>query len=174
MVTPMADPRSKLMQPDGAEAARLKANVGALLAAHRTRAGLTQAELATRAGVGAPTVSKYEQGRTRPSWPTLTKLAAALCPGDPVRARALADDLADAAGPSLAGNPQVPLTLAREQLVTVLTRTAEILGMDLDDDQVRHVVVEQIRALTGGQPPGERPALPAFAGDAPTLNGGRP
>lgn len=45
----------------------------------RTRAGVTQAELATRLGVRGPAqVSDWEVGRSRPSWPHLRPMAEAL------------------------------------------------------------------------------------------------
>src|SRR3954462_15071892 len=44
----------------------------------RTRAGLTQPQLADRAGVSKATVADLEQGRYEPSWPMLLALAGAL------------------------------------------------------------------------------------------------
>jgi Predicted transcriptional regulator with C-terminal CBS domains len=43
----------------------------------RHRAGLTQADLATRAGTSQATVSAYESGRKQPSVTTLSRLLAA-------------------------------------------------------------------------------------------------
>jgi len=40
----------------------------------RRRAGLTQAELAARAGTSQPTVAKYERGRALPDIATLSRL----------------------------------------------------------------------------------------------------
>jgi DNA-binding XRE family transcriptional regulator len=59
---------------------------GDVLKAHRLAAGLTQMELARRAGVEASTLYTYEAGRARPGWDTLVKLVAVLgaglvCPG---------------------------------------------------------------------------------------------
>src|SRR4051812_1117333 len=48
-----------------------------LLRAVRRRQGLTQAELARRAGTSQPVVSAYEHGRRDPSWSTLRRLVAA-------------------------------------------------------------------------------------------------
>lgn len=48
----------------------------ALLEARR-RAGLTQAELARRAGTSQPTISAYESGRKQPSVDTFSRLLAA-------------------------------------------------------------------------------------------------
>ncbi len=50
---------------------------GALLRDARRRCGLTQAELARRAGVTQSVISAYESGAGQPSLPTLTRLVAA-------------------------------------------------------------------------------------------------
>jgi predicted nucleotidyltransferase/DNA-binding XRE family transcriptional regulator len=49
----------------------------ALLREARRRAGLTQVELAQRAGVAQSVISAYESGRRQPALPTLTALVAA-------------------------------------------------------------------------------------------------
>jgi transcriptional regulator with XRE-family HTH domain len=49
----------------------------AILRDARARAGLTQAELAHRAGTSQATVSAYERGRKTPSVETLVRLLAA-------------------------------------------------------------------------------------------------
>jgi transcriptional regulator with XRE-family HTH domain len=49
----------------------------ALLRTVRRRRGLTQAELALRAGVSQPVISAYERGRRDPTYSTLRKLVAA-------------------------------------------------------------------------------------------------
>jgi predicted nucleotidyltransferase/DNA-binding XRE family transcriptional regulator len=54
-----------------------EASAGALLREARTRAGLSQAQLAARAGVAQSVVSVYESGRRQPSVPTLAALVAA-------------------------------------------------------------------------------------------------
>jgi transcriptional regulator with XRE-family HTH domain len=48
-----------------------------LLRAARRRRGLTQAELAARAGTSQPVVSAYEHGRRDPGFATLSRLIAA-------------------------------------------------------------------------------------------------
>jgi transcriptional regulator with XRE-family HTH domain len=48
-----------------------------LLRAVRRRRGLTQAELARRAGTSQPVLSAYERGRRDPTYSTLRKLVAA-------------------------------------------------------------------------------------------------
>ncbi len=53
------------------------AAAGALLRDARCRCGLTQAELARRAGVTQSVVSAYESGARQPSLPTLARLVAA-------------------------------------------------------------------------------------------------
>lgn len=50
---------------------------GALLLDARHRAGLSQAELARRAGVARPLISQYENGHKDPSLTTLAHLVAA-------------------------------------------------------------------------------------------------
>jgi hypothetical protein len=50
------------------------ASAGALLQEARTAAGLTQSELARRAGVTQSVVSAYESGSREPSLPTLRRL----------------------------------------------------------------------------------------------------
>lgn len=49
----------------------------ALIRSVRTRNGLSQAELARRAGTSQPVVSAYEHGRRDPTWTTLRKLVEA-------------------------------------------------------------------------------------------------
>jgi transcriptional regulator with XRE-family HTH domain len=50
---------------------------GRMLRSARTRAGLTQAELAARAGTSQATVSAYENGSKQPSLDTFSRLLAA-------------------------------------------------------------------------------------------------
>lgn len=52
-------------------------HAGRLLRAARTDAGLSQAELASRAGLTQSVISVYEAGRRQPSVPTLAALIAA-------------------------------------------------------------------------------------------------
>ena len=53
------------------------ASAGALLREARTRAGLSQAALASRAGVTQSVISVYESGRRQPAFPTLAALVEA-------------------------------------------------------------------------------------------------
>lgn len=52
--------------------------IGERLRAARRRAGLTQRELAAKAGVSAMSISRYECGRRYPSGRTLLKITRAL------------------------------------------------------------------------------------------------
>jgi transcriptional regulator with XRE-family HTH domain len=52
-------------------------DVASTLREARRRAGLTQAELAQRAGTSQATISAYESGRKQPSVATLSRLLAA-------------------------------------------------------------------------------------------------
>lgn len=52
--------------------------VGDLLRIRRTESGLTQAELARRAGTAAAVVSRIERGLMQPTVPALERLALAL------------------------------------------------------------------------------------------------
>lgn len=52
-------------------------SAAAVLRAARTRAGLSQAALATRSGVSQSVISVYEAGRRQPSLPMLTNLVEA-------------------------------------------------------------------------------------------------
>jgi len=50
----------------------------ARLRKHRDAKGLTQVELAKRAGLGQAMISLLEQGDRKPSWQTICKIAKAL------------------------------------------------------------------------------------------------
>ena len=68
-----------------------------LIRAVRRRRGLTQAELARRAGTSQPVVSAYEHGRRDPTFGTLRKLIAAGGERLVVEAVALSGDVPPAA-----------------------------------------------------------------------------
>jgi len=57
---------------------RLQRRFGQLVKARRRDAGLSQAELAARAGLGVDMISKIESGATGARFPTIVKLAVAL------------------------------------------------------------------------------------------------
>src|SRR5688572_7410294 len=100
---------------------------GALLARHRRAAGLTQEELAERAGLSTRGVSDLERGaRQRPQVETVRLLATALALPDADRAALLAAarrrpssaEPSPAATPSLAAGEAAP---PRHNLPTALT-----------------------------------------------------
>lgn len=73
-------------------------NVARLIRDARRRAGLTQAEVARRAGTSQPTVAAYEAGSRSPSVDTLERLLAAT--GHRLEARAAPrDSTSDLSGP---------------------------------------------------------------------------
>ncbi|MEV0424938.1 helix-turn-helix domain-containing protein [Micromonospora sp. NPDC050495] len=109
-------------RPDG----RLR--LSELLRGHRLAAGLTQAELAARAGIGVRTVRDLERGRSaRPQRTTIDLLADALgLTGDARRAVLAAARPARPGGPDPAGAPDAPaasLPAARQLAVTGATTT---------------------------------------------------
>jgi transcriptional regulator with XRE-family HTH domain len=75
-------------------------DAGAMLRSARTRAGLTQGELATRAGTSQATVSAYESGSKQPSVATFSRLLAAA--GSRLTVERLARPLAEPSAAELA------------------------------------------------------------------------
>jgi HTH-type transcriptional regulator/antitoxin HipB len=77
-----SDKRAEIMSRPGAgaayEAARLRFELGAAVRSRREELGLTQAELAERAGLKQPAVARFEAGGTMPTIPMLERLAEAL------------------------------------------------------------------------------------------------
>jgi HTH-type transcriptional regulator / antitoxin HipB len=77
-----ADKRAEIMSRPGAgaayEAARLRFELGEAVRQRREELGLTQAELAERAGLKQPAVARFEAGGTMPTIPMLERLAEAL------------------------------------------------------------------------------------------------
>lgn len=55
-----------------------RAQLGAAVAAARAKAGMTQAELASRVGLDEATISALEQGQYRPASHELSRVAEAL------------------------------------------------------------------------------------------------
>jgi uncharacterized protein len=74
-------------------------SAGALLRTARARAGLSQAELAARAGVTQSVISVYESGRRQPALSTLAALVEATGSSLDIRVRRSAGRLSGLAGP---------------------------------------------------------------------------
>lgn len=103
----------------------------ALLRARRLAAGLTQAELAGRAGVGIRTVRDLERGRSRPQRTTMELLAKALG----LTGRERADFLGAARGTSVETGSSGPAGVE-------LPPAAELIGRDRD--------ISELAALLAG------------------------
>ncbi|WP_320068384.1 ATP-binding protein [Micromonospora sp. RTGN7] len=128
-----------------------------LLCAYRRAAGLTQAELASRAGVGVRTVRDVERGRSvRPQRTTVELLAAALDLAGPARAEFVAA-ARGATAPRSAGHPpsvsgpgpswRPPPVLARSGGTPIaLPPPVELIGRERD-------VVELVDLLTADHGP---------------------
>ena len=99
-----------------AEAARLRAGLGRLLAEARTAAGYSVRGLAYRSRLSPATVSRLERGIVRPRTGTLRVLAAALDGDEP---NALAEQLIHAAGESIAADT----TMSLRRVATFQPRT---------------------------------------------------
>ncbi|WP_405136012.1 helix-turn-helix domain-containing protein [Nocardia sp. NBC_01388] len=80
--TSWADKRAEVMGRPGAgaayDAARIRFELGASVRRRREELGLTQAELAERAGLKQPAVARFEAGGTMPTIPMLERFAEAL------------------------------------------------------------------------------------------------
>jgi len=76
------DKRAKIMSRPGPaaayDAARIRFELGEAVRRRREELGLTQAQLAERAGLKQPAVARFEAGGTMPTIPMLERLAAAL------------------------------------------------------------------------------------------------
>lgn len=90
-----------------------------LVRSTRLEAGLTQAELAVRAGTSQPAVARYEQGRVTPTLATLQRLLAAC--GQRAVISAVAMD-GDDSSPS--GRPVPDMRLLHERRQPLLTAAA--------------------------------------------------
>lgn len=76
------DKRAEIMGRPGAgaayEAARIRFELGEAVRLRREELGLTQSELAERAGLQQPAVARFEAGGTMPTIPMLERLAESL------------------------------------------------------------------------------------------------
>jgi HTH-type transcriptional regulator/antitoxin HipB len=76
------DKRAEIMSrpsaPAAYDAARIRFELGEAVRRRREELGLTQAQLAERAGLKQPAVARFEAGGTMPTIPMLERLAAAL------------------------------------------------------------------------------------------------
>jgi ribosome-binding protein aMBF1 (putative translation factor) len=79
---PWSEKRAGIMSAPGAgaayEAARIRFELGATVRCRREELGITQAELADRAGLLQPAIARFEAGGTMPTIPMLERLADAL------------------------------------------------------------------------------------------------
>ncbi len=77
-----SEKRAEIMSAPGAgaayEAAQIRFELGEAVRHRREELGLTQAELAERAGLQQPAVARFEAGGTMPTIPMLERLAGAL------------------------------------------------------------------------------------------------
>ena len=77
-----AEKRAEIMGRQGAgaayEAARIRYELGRVVRARREQLGMTQEQLAERAGLKQPAVARFEAGGTMPTIPMLERLAEAL------------------------------------------------------------------------------------------------
>jgi HTH-type transcriptional regulator/antitoxin HipB len=69
---------SRPSAPAAYDAARIRFELGEAVRRRREELGLTQAQLAERAGLKQPAVARFEAGGTMPTIPMLERLAAAL------------------------------------------------------------------------------------------------
>jgi transcriptional regulator with XRE-family HTH domain len=88
---------------------------GARLQRFRAEAGLSQADVAKRMGVSAPSVSSWEKGRARPKRGRMAKLAAILR----IQTSALLDDAAPEGAQALHGAQEL-IDRSREQIAAAV------------------------------------------------------
>ncbi len=120
------------------------AALGALLRRHRARRGLTQEELAERAGGGltAKTIGNLERGRTRPYPHTLRALAAALGLGDAEREQLLAARQAPPAPPAAppAAEPDGSAEPALHAAPALPAPLTPLVGREHEEAAVAHLL----------------------------------
>lgn len=162
-----------------AEAAGLRQRIAAHVRDHRSRAGLSLAEVAARAGIGKSTLHQLETGEANPSIETLWAVAEAL--GVPF------GELIEPAAPAvrvIRADEGIPVEASesgmRARLLTSSTqvRRLEVYSLDFDDGPprraephipgaVEHVLVTAGRLLVG--PTGQEADL--STGDLATFPG---
>jgi ribosome-binding protein aMBF1 (putative translation factor) len=80
--TSWAEKREEILSRPGAQtaydAARIRFELGERVRLRREELGITQAQLAERAGLKQPAVARFEAGGTMPTLPLLERLASAL------------------------------------------------------------------------------------------------
>lgn len=108
---------------------------GALLRELRERCGLSQAELARRAGVNHTTISRLERGQRHPSRLMVLRLARALATDESMTARLLAS----------AGHTPVSLEIHAE-----LAELSFLLSAPHTPDAVRRLARSTLSALVEG------------------------
>ncbi len=93
--TAWSDKRAEIMGRPGAGASyaatRLRFELGEAVRNRREELGLTQTELAERAGLQQPAIARFEAGGTMPTIPMLERLAEALGMRLSVRFQSLRD-----------------------------------------------------------------------------------
>jgi transcriptional regulator with XRE-family HTH domain len=168
---------------DGADA--FVRGVAANIRLLRHQAGLTLAELASRAGVGKSTLAQLESGRANPSVETLWAVAAAL----EVPFARLVDEqrpalrVVRAADVPVVRSAETPGWAGRSLAFNSRRGTFEIYALDLEPGTTRHAeshqtgVVEYVLVVTGRMRAGPQSDpvevsagdLLTFAGDVPHL-----
>jgi len=97
-------------------------DAASLLRTARHRRGLTQAQLAARAGTSQPVISAYEHGVRDPSTATLTRLVAATGDRLELRLAERTPDLAPLGSPGAHGNALVDVLLLADAIPRRRTR----------------------------------------------------
>ncbi len=138
-------------------------SAAAQIRAAREAAGLSQAELAARAGTSQPAVSAYESGARRPAKLTVARLLAAAAPRPSIILARHRDTIIDLARRNKAHNVRVFGSIARGQdtpdsdidLLVAFRRGASLLDqaglvLDLEEALGRRVDVVSDRAVKPG------------------------
>jgi transcriptional regulator with XRE-family HTH domain len=127
------------------------------LMAERARLGLTQGELAARIGVSQGAVSRWEKGRHRPSFETLSKLAV-MVDGTAANLRRAPPPLSGGVRPGRTRLRFRRIEEPRRRLTDLLedaVNCAMARGNDEIADSLR-LILERCAALDQGHPNGRR------------------